>query len=96
MTSPAQQWHQEHTQQYAVGKKPKITKLGIVVTTVFLVGLGVVGYFSFRDDPGIGDCAEAKNQSRERLDFVKTDCSAPQAMYRLAASPRSSWKRPSS
>ncbi|PWK90068.1 hypothetical protein C8D88_10176 [Lentzea atacamensis] len=90
MTSTAQQWHQEQTQQHAVGKKPKITKLGIVVTTVFLVGLGVVGYFSFRNDPAIGYCAEAKSQSRERLDFVKADCSAPQAMYRLAASPRSS------
>ncbi|RAS68706.1 hypothetical protein C8D87_102779 [Lentzea atacamensis] len=51
MTSPAQQWHQEHTQRHAVGKRPKITKLGIVVTTVFLVRLGVVEYFSFRNDP---------------------------------------------
>ncbi|GGU84035.1 hypothetical protein [Lentzea flava] len=90
MTSPAQRWHQEHTQHHPVGKKPKITKLGIVVTTVFLLGLGVVGYFSFGNDPGVGDCAEAKSQSRERLDFVKSDCSAPQAMYRLAESSTSS------
>ena len=86
MTSPVQQWHQEHTQRHAVGKKPKVTKLGIAVVTLFLGGLGVVGYFSFRNDPNVGDCAEAKNMSRERLDFVKADCSAPQAMYRLADS----------
>ncbi|MEV6244345.1 hypothetical protein [Lentzea sp. NPDC051838] len=93
MTSPAQRWHQEHVQQHPVGQKPKATKLGIAVVTAFLVGLGVLGYFTFRDDPGIGDCAEAKAVSQERLDFVKTDCAAPQAMYKLADSSTSSSPR---
>lgn len=90
MTSPVQQWHQEHTQQHAVGKKPKVTKLGIVVGSLMLAGIGVLGYFSYQNDPNVGDCAEPKSQSRERLNFVKTDCAAPGAMYKLADASTSS------
>jgi hypothetical protein len=83
------QWHQQTNQQHPVGKKPKVTRLGIIVLVVVLLGGGLVTYFVTRNSPSEGDCATPKDQSRERLEWVKADCSSPQAMYKLIDDTRS-------
>ncbi|WP_158844881.1 LppU/SCO3897 family protein [Saccharothrix deserti] len=67
-------------------KRRKVTKLGLVVLAVFVLGIGAVVYFVSRTSPGEGDCAEPRGKARERVEMVKVDCGSAQAVYRVAIS----------
>ncbi|GLZ30535.1 hypothetical protein Lesp02_27240 [Lentzea sp. NBRC 105346] len=83
MSVPAQ-WHQQYQQPHPVGKKPKVTRLGIIVATVVLAGVGVMIYFIATSTPDVGECAEAKEKDHGKVELVQADCGSSEAMYYVA------------
>ncbi|MEO6085144.1 MAG: hypothetical protein ABIQ18_18725 [Umezawaea sp.] len=68
---------------HPIGKRPKITKLGIICGAILFAFIGGVIYLAEQSDIDLGQCASIVEQSGKPTKLVLTDCASSTAAYKL-------------